>query len=123
MKIRKYIVTAKNPTDIITLSINTKSVDVTKVEWDWQHIYSSEEYANCNNEKDILNAIDNQNLHSVDNMIMSGDVPAGGMVLVYNGQIPQYGFICANGIDWIVYELTSENIKYLVDNVFGGNEH
>ena len=44
---KKYIVTAKRPEDIINLTINTKGVDLSKVKWDWTHISKSEDSALC----------------------------------------------------------------------------
>ena len=102
---KKYIITAKNETDILNLSRNTRSVDLTKVKWNWVNIARSDEDANCQNEQEIMDAIGRNDLHDVDNMIMSGDVPVGGMVVVFGKDIPRHGFVCGNGMDWFVYDL------------------
>jgi hypothetical protein len=102
---KKYIITAKSEADIINLSRNTKGVDLSKVKWDWANIARSDEDARCGSEQEILDAIGRNDLHDVDDMIMGGDVPVGGMVVVFDKDIPKHGFVCGNGIDWFVYDL------------------
>ena len=102
---KKYIITAKKEADIINLSLNTKGVDLTKVKWNWANIARSDEDARCESEQEILDAIGRNDLHDVDNMIMGGDVPVGGMVVVFDKDIPKHGFVCGNGMDWFVYDL------------------
>ena len=102
---KKYIITAKNADDILNLSRNTRSVDLTKVKWNWANIARSDDDANCKDEQEILDAIGRNDLHDVDNMIMGGDVPVGGMVVVFDKDIPRHGFVCGNGMDWFVYDL------------------
>ena len=115
---KKYIITAKNPKDIIGLSMNTLEVDLTKVKWDWTHMSQSEDDANCSSEKEILDAIFDGRLDDVDDMIMGGDVPVGGMVVVCDGKKPKNGFICANGKEWIIKELKVRESNAIVYSIF-----
>ena len=108
---KKYIITAKKEVDIINLSLNTKGVDLTKVKWNWANIARSDDDANCKNEQEILDAIGRNDLHDVDNMIMGGDVPVGGMVVVFDKDIPRHGFVCGNGMDWFVYDLKKREVN------------
>ena len=104
--VKKYIITAKNHKDILALSLNTRSVDLAKVKWDWTHMTKSEDDANCTDEQEILDALSNGSNHLVDSMIMGGDVPVGGMVVVCDGgKKPRKGFVCGNGTDWFVKNL------------------
>lgn len=114
---KKYIVTAKRPEDIINLTINTKGVDLSKVKWDWTHISKSENSALCRSEQDILDAISFNEMPHVDDMIMGGDVPVGGMVVVYDGTAPSMGFVCANGNEWIVRRLSASESSEIVQSI------
>lgn len=116
---KKYIITAKNADDILNLSRNTRSVDLTKVKWDWANIARSDEDARCRSEQEILDAIGRNDLHDVDNMIMGGDVPVGGMVVVFDKDIPRHGFVCGNGIDWFVRKLKVRESNAIVYSIFG----
>ena len=121
---KKYIITAKKSEDIINLSLNTRSVDLSKVKWDWAHISQSEDSALCEDEQDILDALAHNELERVDDMIMGGDVPVGGMVVVCDGKSPRTGFICGNGKDWIVKKLKVRESNAIVYSIFkekGGN--
>lgn len=102
---KKYIITAKNADDILNLSRNTKGVDLTKVKWNWANIFPSSDLPFCDSEDEVLNAVRKGDFHTVDKMIMGGDVPVGGMVVVFDKDIPRHGFVCGNGIDWFVYDL------------------
>lgn len=115
---KKYIITAKNPEDIINLTLNTLEVDLSKVKWDWTHMTQSEDDANCSSEKEILDAIFDGRLDDVDDMIMGGDVPVGGMVVVCDGKKPKNGFICANGKEWIIKELKVRESNAIVYSIF-----
>jgi len=115
---KKYIITAKNPEDIINLTLRTKDVDLSKVKWDWTHITPSEDDAKCSSEEEILDALSKGDFRSVDNMIMGGDVPVGGMVVVYDKDKPRYGFICANGIEWIVKKFGVRESNGVVYSIF-----
>ena len=116
---KKYIITAKNPKDIIDLTLNTKKVDMSKVKWDWTHMSQSEDDANCSSEKEILDAIFDGHLDDVDDMIMGGDVPVGGMVVICDGKKkPTHGFICANGKEWIIKELKVRESNAIVYSIF-----
>lgn len=115
---KKYIITAKNPDDIINLTLNTLEVDLSKVKWDWTHMTQSEDDANCSSEKEILDAIFDGRLDDVDDMIMGGDVPVGGMVVVCDGKKPKNGFICANGKEWIVKELKVRESNAIAYSIF-----
>ena len=115
---KKYIITAKKPEDIIDLTLHTLEVDLTKVKWDWTHMTQSEDDANCSSEKEILDAIFDGRLDDVDDMIMGGDVPVGGMVVVCDGKKPKNGFICANGKEWIIKELKVRESNAIVYSIF-----
>ena len=115
---KKYIITAKNPEDIINLTLKTKEVDLSKVKWDWTHMTQSEDDANCSSENEILDAIFDGHLDKVDDMIMGGDVPVGGMVVVCDGKKPKHGFICANGKEWIIKELKVRESNAIVYSIF-----
>ena len=119
---KKYIITANRPEDIINLTLNTRKVDLSKVKWDWRHIAKSDDAANCKCEQDILDAITYNEMSHVDDMIMGGDVPVGGMVVVCDGKAPTHGFICANGDEWIAKKLKvreANAIVYAIFNKFG----
>ena len=121
---KKYIITAKSPEDVIHLTLNTRKVDLSKVKWDWANISQSEDDAICRGEGDILDALAHNELNRVDDMIMGGDVPVGGMVVVCDGKTPRTGFICANGKDWIVRKLKVRESNAIVYSIFkekGGN--
>ena len=115
---KKYIITAKNPEDIINLSMNTREVDMEKVKWDWTHMTQSEDDANCNSEQEILDALSVGDNHLVDNMIMGGDVPVGSMVVVCDGKKPKNGFICGNGTDWFVKKLKVRESNAIAYSIF-----
>ena len=115
---KKYIITAKNPTDIINLSLNTKGVDLSKVKWDWANIVQGNDDAMCESEQEIEDALAHNELDHVDDMIMSGDVPVGGMVVVCDGKSPKNGFICANGKDWIIRKLKVREANATVYSIF-----
>lgn len=115
---KKYIITAKHPEDIINLTLKTKEVDLTKVKWDWTHITPSEDDANCKSEQDILDALSCNELSHVDDMIMGGDVPVGGMVVVCDGKTPRNGFICGNGNEWFVKKLRVRESNAIVYSIF-----
>lgn len=116
--VRKYIITAKNADDILNLSRNTRSVDLTKVKWDWTNIAPSEDLAWCDNEGEVLKAVQAQDFHAVDDMIMGGDVPVGAMVVVTEGKLPRWGFVCGNGIDWFPVELKHRQSNAIVYDIF-----
>lgn len=115
---KKYIITAKKPEDVINLTLNTKGVDLSKVKWDWAHIAQSDDDALCKSEQDILDALAHNELNRVDDMIMGGDVPVGGMVVVCDGKTPRNGFICANGNEWIVRPLKVREANAIVYSIF-----
>lgn len=116
--IKKYIITAKNPEDIINLSLNARRVDMSKVKWDWTHITRSKDNANCSDEQEILDALSKGNNRLVDDMIMGGDVPVGGMVVVYDKKKPKIGFICGNGNDWFVKNLKVRESNAIIYAIF-----
>ena len=97
---KKYIITAKSENDIINLLLNTRSVDLKKVKWNWANISVSEDDAQCSNEREVLDAVEKRDFRTVDEMIMGGDVPVGSMVVVSDGKTPRYGFVCGNGNEW-----------------------
>ena len=115
---KKYIITAKSLDDVIRLTLNTRGVDISKVKWDWANISQSEDDASCKSEQDILDAIAFNEMSHVDDMIMSGDVPVGSMVVVCDGKSPKTGFICGNGTDWIVRKLKVRESNAITYSIF-----
>ena len=115
---KKYIVTAKNKTDIINLALNTRGVDLHKVAWDWRNASLSEDEACCENEDEILVALANGDCSKIDEMIMGGDVPVGGMVVVFDKNRPKNGFVCGNGTDWLVRNLKTREANAIVYAIF-----
>lgn len=115
---KKYIITAKKPEDIINLTLNTRGVDLSTVKWDWVHISQADENALCHSEQDIIDALKHNEFNHVDDMIMSGEVPVGAMVVVYDGKTPRNGFICANGNEWILRKLKVRESNSIVYSIF-----
>lgn len=116
--VRKYIITAKNADDILNLSRNTRSVDLSKVKWNWANIFPSSDLPFCDSEDEVLDAVRKGDFHAVDNMIMGGDVPVGAMVVVCDGKTPRHGFVCGNGIDWFPVELKTRQSNAVVYDIF-----
>ena len=105
----KFIVTAAKEKDIINLMVNTKSVDLNRVKWDVTRIYHSEEDAHCTNRWELDDAVLSKEWDRVDEYIMSGDVPTGGMVVVAaEGINPMWGYVCGNGQEWFKVNLPVE---------------
>ena len=115
---KKYIITAKMQNDIIDLAMNTRGVDLYSVKWNWSGISKSVDKAYCQSEMEILEAIANLDFDKVDDMIMGGDVPVGGMVVVCDGKAPRNGFVCANGNEWIVRKLKVRESNAIVYSIF-----
>jgi hypothetical protein len=53
----------------------------------------------------VLNAVKLGNFKLVDNMIMGADVSVGSMVILVGKEAPEWGFVCANGNEWIPRKL------------------
>ena len=51
-------------------------------------------------------------------MIMGGDVPVGGMVVVCDGKTPRHGFVCGNGNEWFVKKLRVRESNAIVYSIF-----
>ena len=118
----KFILTAKDRSDIINLLVNTASVDVQKVEWNVNSITRSEEDAHCPSLFDLDDWVEAQDWDKVDDAIMSGDVPTGGMVVVCDEQTnPVWGYVCGNGRSWykvhLNYELQKKILKMVHPDV------
>ena len=106
---RKYIVTAKSPKDIFALLVDTASVDVQNVDWNADSIVRSQDDADCDSEDEICRLLDEGKLHEIDDIIMGGDVPVGGMVVLCDdGVVPSWGFVCGNGVSWYKVRLRPE---------------
>lgn len=112
---KKYIITAKSPEDVIHLTLNTRKVDLSKVKWDWANIFPSSDIPFYDSEDEVLDAVRRGDFHTVDDMIMGGDVPVGGMVVVFDKDIPKHGFVCGNGTDWFVYDLKKREANAIGD--------
>ena len=105
----KFIFTAKERTDLINLLVNTASVDVQKVKWNVNSITRSNDDADCDDELDLCALVDAGKFHEVDNAIMGGDVPVGGLVVVCDEENnPSWGFVCGNGNSWYKVYLRPE---------------
>ena len=115
---KKYIITAKKPDDIINLTLDTRGVDLSKVKWDWANISRSDDEARCNSEDEVLDALNHNEPRHVDDMIMGGDVPVGSMVVVCDGKTPRYGFVCGNGQDWFIRNLKVRESNAIVYSIF-----
>jgi hypothetical protein len=119
---KKYIVSAKNHDDAINLMRNTRGVDLTKVKWDWANVSRSYDDARCDGESEVVDAIVKGDFHKVDDMIMGGDVPVGGMVVVCGKTRPVYGFICGNGIDWFLLKLKVRESNAIASAIVGNGD-
>ncbi len=105
----KFILTAKNRADLINLLVNTAKVDVQRVKWDVNSITRSDDDAHCEDEWDLCDLVDAVKFHEVDNAIMGGDVPVGGLVVVCDEETnPSWGFVCGNGNSWYKVYLRPE---------------
>lgn len=95
----KFIFTARGEKDLIGLLVNTKAHYKNAV-WDPSSVSKSDEPVYCS-EWDLYLTYEKGDGHEVDNYIMSGDVPVGGLVVTCDGnETPVYGYICGNGTDW-----------------------
>jgi hypothetical protein len=105
----KFIVTAEKEADIIALMTNTRGVDLPSVKWDVTRIYHSEEDVVGINRWELDDAVLSKEWDRVDDAIMSGDVPTGGMVVVADeGISPMWGYVCGNGQEWFKVNLPVE---------------
>ena len=65
---------------------------------------------------DLEDAYSKGDFHEVDNCIMSGDVPVGGLVVPCpRGETPRFGYVCGNGIDWFKVELPKSIAKAVLE--------
>ena len=122
----KFIVTAKKEADIINLMVNTASVDLSKVEWDVNHITRAEDDAYCKSWFELDDWVDNKEWDKVDDAIMDGEVPTGSMVVVCDEKTnPVWGYVCGNGQTWhkvylrenivvAILKLVHPNARYFV---------
>lgn len=95
----KFIFTSSSQADLIGLLKNTK-VAYKKAKWDPSTITRSEEKADCDGWS-LYCAVEDKDWEKVDNYIMSGDVPVGGLVVTCDGdESPVYGYVCGNGNEW-----------------------
>lgn len=105
----KFIFTAKDRSDLINLLVNTAGVDVQKVKWNVNSITKSSDEAFCSDELELCDLVDSGKFHEVDNAIMGGDVPVGGLVVVCDENTnPSWGFVCGNGNTWYKVLLSPE---------------
>ena len=105
----KFIVTAKNRSDIINLMVNTASVDLNKVKWDVKHISRADEDAYCKDWLELDGWVKDKKWDWVDDAIMGADVPTGGMVVVCDENTnPAWGYVCGNGKEWFKVYLPYE---------------
>ena len=105
----KFIVTAAKEADLINLLVNTAKVDVQKVKWNVNSITRSDEDAHCSSFFDLNDWVKAQEWDKVDDAIMSGDVPVGGMVVVCDEETdPVWGYVCGNGNAWYKVRLNHE---------------
>ena len=111
----KFILTAERETDLINLLVNTASVDVQRVKWNVNSITRSDEDAHCESDWELYDLVKDGKFHEVDNAIMSGDVPTGGMVVVCDEQTnPVWGYVCGNGNAWYKVYLRPEIVKAIL---------
>ena len=108
----KFIVTADREDDIIALLKDCGGV-YRKVNWDPGSVTRVDEHVDCS-EIDMLLAYERGDLEKMDDYIMSGEVPVGGLVVVSDGSVtPLYGYVCGNGNNWYQIRLP----KAIVDRV------
>lgn len=111
----KFILTAEREIDLINLLVNTASVDVQMVKWNVNSITRSEDDARCEDEWDLCDLVAAGKFHEVDNAIMGGDVPVGGLVVVCDTDTnPSWGFVCGNGNAWYKVYLHPEIVKAIL---------
>ena len=114
----KFIVTAKKHTDIINLMVNTSSVDVQKVKWNAGSVSRSYDDATCKSEIELSNWVKAGKWYKVDDAIMGGDVPTGGMVVVCDEKTnPSLGFVCGNGNSWYEVILSKEIVVSILKQI------
>ena len=130
---QKFIVTAKNKSDIINLMMNTASVNLARVEWDADSIRKAEEPAYCDNLFDLVDWAKNGEWDKVDDAIMGSEVPTGGMVVVCDENMnPVWGYVCGNGNEWFrvyvpqkiqiaILKMIHPNARYFVIGGFKAN--
>jgi len=111
----KFILTAEKEDDLINLLVNTASVDVQRVKWNVNSITRSDEDAHCESDWDLHDLVKAGKFHEVDNAIMSGDVPVGGLVVVCDVDTnPIWGYVCGNGNSWYKVYLCPEIVKAIL---------
>lgn len=111
----KFILTAEKKADLINLLVNTASVDVQRVKWNVNSITRSNDDADCEDEWDLCDLVSAGKFHEVDNAIMGGDVPVGGLVVVCDTDTnPSWGFVCGNGNSWYKVYLRPEIVKAIL---------
>lgn len=114
---RKFIVGAKTGNEILSLLKDTKSAYMT-AHWDSESIYKCEKPAYCS-EEDVADAFKNGDFRKIDDLIMSGEVPVGGMVVVCDGKTPPVnGYVCGNGISWFEVKLPKDVASAVMDPAF-----
>lgn len=114
----KFIITAEKKSDLIGLLVDTAKVDVQKVKWNVNSITRSNDDADCEDEWDLCDLVDAGKFHEVDNAIMGGDVPVGGLVVVCDTDTnPSWGFVCGNGNSWYKVFLSPEITKAILSIV------
>ena len=105
----KFIVTAKDRSDIINLMMNTASVDLRKVKWNVNSVTRSEEDAHVGNWMDLGDWVKKGEWDKLDDAIMSGDVPTGSCVVPCDENMnPVWGYVCGNGNEWFKVYLPYE---------------
>lgn len=109
-KMDKFIVTAKSEADLIGLLRNAKAFYKT-AKWNPASISKSENPVYWD-DWSLYCAVEDKNFHEVDNHIMGGEVPVGGLVILCDGnESPVYGYVCGNGNDWFRIFLPKDVIE------------
>lgn len=105
-KMNRFIITADNPTDILGLLTNTREHYKTAT-WDAKSVQKINVVDV--DEDDLDKWLSTGHERFLDDHIMSGEVPVGGMVVVADkDNPPTKGYVCGNGTAWYPIPLTDE---------------
>ena len=111
----KFIFTAKSERSLIGLLKDTKSF-YRNAKWDLKSAFKSNDRARCESESELRLAYDAGDFKKIDDLIMSGEVPVGGLVVVCDGsETPSFGYVCGNGTSWFQVSLSKELVDAVME--------
>lgn len=113
----KFIVTGSSKSDVISLMLDTRNALANGlVRWDASDIRKSDDPCSVE-EWELDSWIRDGEFDKVDDAIMAGEVPTGGMVVVTDGMTePTIGFVCGNGTEWFRVELPKDVKDAIMSN-------